>query len=292
MVCLFIYLYFLNIEPFSLECLNINISNYWNSLGFFEYWLTLITLIIIIFSLIRFYLDSFLKKNSSLRGLFILNLFIVLSIIFRNNLLTFYILFEISVFPIFLIILGWGYQPEKFNASYAIFFYTLCSAIPLIIFILFIELKRIYWIFYRDFSFFNESSLFIFIRTALSLRFLVKIPIFLFHIWLPIAHVEAPVFGSIVLAGILLKLGGIGLIRFSFFFNSILVPISLSIVSLIGFFYVRFICIKITDLKSVIAYSSVRHIAFVILTIFRFSKLRFISRNFIIIRHAFRSSGL
>lgn len=96
--------------------------------------------------------------------------------------------------------------------------------------------------------------------------FLVKLPIFLTHLWLPKAHVEAPVAGSIILAAVLLKLGGYGVCRIATLFTSKIICLSTSLISIsiVGAVITRIICIRQPDLKSLIAYSSVGHIGLIL----------------------------
>nr|YP_010142232.1 NADH dehydrogenase subunit 4 [Chthamalus malayensis]QQK92490.1 NADH dehydrogenase subunit 4 [Chthamalus malayensis] len=177
------------------------------------------------------------------------------------DLLSFYIFFEGSLIPIYLLIVGWGYQPERLQAGIYLLLYTIFASLPLLISVIytgsvmggygfcflksFLEVN--YW-----FSFWFFFSIF---------AFLVKLPAFYVHLWLPKAHVEAPVSGSMMLAGVLLKLGCYGMMRFMMVFDGFTLYLSSFLVSLglLGGLVVSFICLRQVDLKALIAYSSVSH---------------------------------
>nr|QLD97163.1 NADH dehydrogenase subunit 4 [Hyalomma truncatum] len=172
-----------------------------------------------------------------------------------ENLLMFYLFFESVLFPIMMMIINWGNQPERLQAGFYMLMYTVFGSLPLLILMLNknISLSIIYnlWIFS------TMGMVFFF----MVLGFLVKIPMFLFHIWLPKAHVEAPVAGSMILAGVLLKLGFYGLYRFkSFFFIDLLnYGIIFMMISIWGAVLISITCFFQIDIKSLIAFSSVSH---------------------------------
>lgn len=159
----------------------------------------------------------YIKKTGVRNVLFLFTCFVLLVVLVLRfsikSMLKFYILFELSLVPTFYLIIKWGYQPERLQASLYILLYTICASLPLLVSIIFflvndfnLDIKSISVT--REFSY--EYFCWSFF---LMLAFFVKIPLYFTHLWLPKAHVEAPVAGRIILAGILLKLGSYGLVR-------------------------------------------------------------------------------
>ena len=211
-----------------------------------------------------------------------------------SDLLSFYIFFEGSLIPIYLLIVGWGYQPERLQAGIYLLLYTIFASLPLLISIFFVG-DYVGGFSISLLSFGCDESMWVSFWFIFSIfAFLVKLPAFYVHLWLPKAHVEAPVSGSIILAGVLLKLGCYGLIRFMIFFQGKVAFLSRVLVSLglMGGLAVRFICLRQVDLKALIAYSSVRHMGLALGGLGRWGLWGYSSCLYTCVAHGLCSSGL
>nr|YP_010309751.1 NADH dehydrogenase subunit 4 [Gnathium nitidum]UMR54868.1 NADH dehydrogenase subunit 4 [Gnathium nitidum] len=206
------------------------------------------------------------------------------------NLFVFYVFFEVSLIPSLMLIVGWGYQPERLQAGIYLLFYTLFASLPMMIAIFF---------YYKsfnslDFHFLTGESNELMLYLCMNMVFFIKIPMFLVHLWLPKAHVEAPVSGSMILAGVVLKLGGYGLMRMMVIFLSLGMKINFFLISLsmIGGLIVSLICLRQGDIKSLIAYSSVTHMGLAVSGILTLNFWGMSGALLMMIAHGLCSSGL
>nr|YP_002922068.1 NADH dehydrogenase subunit 4 [Antheraea yamamai]ACD91998.1 NADH dehydrogenase subunit 4 [Antheraea yamamai]QSV08510.1 NADH dehydrogenase subunit 4 [Antheraea yamamai]UNZ93504.1 NADH dehydrogenase subunit 4 [Antheraea yamamai] len=238
--------------------------------------------------------ENLLKMNFYY-NFFLLNVIFLLIMLYLTfsvmNLFMFYLFFEGSLIPTLLLIIGWGYQPERVQAGMYLMFYTLFASLPLFmgIFYIFNNMNG-FMIYFLKFYNFNYYLLYL----SMVFAFLVKMPMYFVHLWLPKAHVEAPVSGSMILAGIMLKLGGYGLLRVLVFLQKINLKLNyiwLS-VSLLGGFYISLKCFCQVDIKSLIAYSSVAHMSIVIGGIMVMNYWGFNGSYILMIGHGLCSSGM
>ncbi|MFN3312451.1 MAG: NADH-quinone oxidoreductase subunit M [Hyphomonas sp.] len=210
------------------------------------------------------------------------------------DLVLFYIFFEAGLIPMFLIIGIWGGK-DRIYASFKFFLYTLIGSLLLLV-------AAIYMIQVAgsaDFEVLEQHEFAPSVQTWLWLAFLasfaVKLPMWPVHTWLPDAHVQAPTAGSVVLAGVLLKMGGYGLLRFSLpmfpdasaFFQPMM--FALAVIAIV---YTSLVAWRQTDMKKLIAYSSVAHMGFVTLGIFAFNETGIQGAIFQMISHGLISGAL
>ncbi len=221
--------------------------------------------------------------------------FFLLVIFSVLDLLLFYIFFEAILIPMYLVIGIWGSRERKIRAVYLFFFYTLCGSLLMLIGILYIYSQTgslsLEYLMSWNFSLLEQKLLWF----AFFFSFASKIPMFPFHIWLPEAHVEAPTVGSVLLAGILLKLGVYGFLRFSltlFPDASLYFSPLMYLLSVIGVIYASLSALRQTDLKRIIAYSSIAHMNLVTLGIFSFNVIGIEGSIIQSISHGFVAGGM
>lgn len=209
------------------------------------------------------------KLSELLMYLFFIQWSVICSFLFLD-ILGFFLFFEITLIPIYFLVLIWGSRASRIRASYLISLYTLFGSIFILFNIIYLYSKTGTTNYELLLTVhFTESEQY-FLWATFFVAFAAKIPVFPLHIWLPEAHVEAPTLGSVILAVILLKLGGYGLIRFSlplfpegtFYFSPLI-----STFAIVGVLYTCLTAIRQIDLKKIVAYSSIGHMNIVLLGI-------------------------
>nr|QPN54235.1 NADH dehydrogenase subunit 4 [Osborniella crotophagae] len=273
------YIFFSWNMPYMM-CLSLFFDKLSLYLGLMTFWICSL----MIYTLSNYNYSSFKKKG----GIFLtcmLSLTLIL-MFYSVSFINFFMLFEFSMIPTMLLILGWGYQPERLEAFFNFFYFTSIPSMPLLTYIMFYSDFSMIMIYMNDVNWLNIMFYLIFSV------FLVKIPLYFSHFWLPKAHVEAPVAGSMILAGILLKMGGYGLIRFINFIKFNISNYFVMSISSLGMVMSCVMCFLSPDLKMVIAYSSVSHMNFMITGLLVNKNLVMFSSLLMMLSHALSSSGM
>lgn len=214
------------------------------------------------------------------------------------DLLIFFISFELVLIPMYFIIFFWGPRDRKISALYKLLFYTLAGSVSFLTVIVYS---------YTTFHTLNLNELLLYGIASIDpkiqkilwflmfVTFAVKTPLFPFHIWLPEAHAEAPTVGSVILAGILLKFGPYGLIRFA----NLLFPLGMMqnkmfvmSICLIGIIYTSIIALRQIDIKKLIAYSSIGHMSLAISGILSNNFEGNLGALILLVAHGYVSAGL
>nr|YP_009029845.1 NADH dehydrogenase subunit 4 [Clavelina oblonga]CAL24387.1 NADH dehydrogenase subunit 4 [Clavelina oblonga] len=234
------------------------------------------------------FLPMMYSENKSSFFLFLLIMTVLVFLFTTNNIFMFFLTFELSLIPIIFLITSWGSYKERIFSAYYFLMFTMITSIPLLILMGLMV--------YLGFSNYLNSFFLIsmgggvnnipwFLKILVLMGFMSKLPIYGLHIWLPKAHVDAPVGASMILAGVLLKLGGYGLMRIFFIMSFMGLSFFFVLLGVLGYFFTAVICMRQVDMKILVAYSSVNHMSLAFSGIFSYYYLGFKGSFFMFFGH-------
>lgn len=278
-------------ELFWIPYLNINLVLGIDGISLF---FLLLTTMLIPLCLLASWDSIKIKLKEYLLCFLILEFFLIGAFI-SLNILFFYIFFESVLIPMYLMIGIWGSRERKIKAAYYLFLYTLLCSSPMLLSTLYLYHKTGTTDYETILSITLSDTEQRFLWLAFFLSFSSKIPMIPFHLWLPEAHVEAPTAGSVILAGVLLKLGTYGFLRYSFAFFPqacfYFAPV-VHALAVMGVVYASLTAIRQTDFKRTIAYTSIAHMNLVVIGLFSFSHIGLEGAILQSVSHGFVASAL
>uniref|UniRef100_A0AB38ZH88 NADH-ubiquinone oxidoreductase chain 4 n=1 Tax=Cicadellidae gen. 1 sp. 2 XYW-2023a TaxID=3078490 RepID=A0AB38ZH88_9HEMI len=280
----------MSIMAMTIKMVTMNSNDFFSNMNMFlgmDNWSQMLILLTLMIS------NMMLSTMKNIKFLMLTNstMMMLIILMFLSTKMTwFYILFELSLIPMIIMILGWGYQPERTLAGMYLLMYTMAASLPLLLSILY-NYKQFNTDFFMMKYEMKTNNL---MNISISMAFLVKMPMFMLHFWLPKAHVQAPIFGSMILAGILLKIGGLGIMRFSTILENCFLSMSTwwFSLSISGAIMISMVCMIQSDIKSMIAYSSISHMAMCLMSVMSMTKTGFMGGMIMMIAHGLCSSGM